>query len=115
MTKLTNTHLNRHQVNLIVYVLLVAAVAGILFGYQHHVSVKLNQQDRISCANRRVLITNQRLVLRIIRRNIHVLLSWSLDAADRQFMRPLRISAAQQVAAGLTTIAEVMTVLPPTE
>jgi len=86
MTKLTNTHLSRHQVNLIVYVLLVAAVAGILFGYQHHVSVKLNQQDRISCANRRVLITNQRLVLRIIRRNIHVLLSWSLDAADRQFM-----------------------------
>jgi general secretion pathway protein E len=28
-------------------------------------------------------------------------------------MRPLRISAADQVAAGLTTVEEILTVLPP--
>jgi general secretion pathway protein E len=30
-------------------------------------------------------------------------------------MRPLRISAADQVARGLTTVQEVLTVLPPVE
>jgi general secretion pathway protein E len=30
-------------------------------------------------------------------------------------MRPLRVSAAQQVARGITTIAEVVGVLPPIE
>jgi general secretion pathway protein E len=37
------------------------------------------------------------------------------EASLREGMRPLRISAAHQVAQGLTTIAEVMTVLPPVE
>jgi general secretion pathway protein E len=30
-------------------------------------------------------------------------------------MKPLRISAAMQVAAGLTTVREVLNVLPPTD
>lgn len=34
-------------------------------------------------------------------------------AALSEGMRPLRISAADQVAAGLTTVQEVLTVLPP--
>ena len=37
------------------------------------------------------------------------------DAARGQGMQPLRISAAAQVAAGLTTVAEVLTVLPLSE
>ncbi len=36
-------------------------------------------------------------------------------AALREGMRPLRISAADQVAAGLTTVQEILTVLPPIE
>jgi general secretion pathway protein E len=35
------------------------------------------------------------------------------QAALAEGMRPLRISAADQVAAGLTTVQEVLTVLPP--
>ena len=35
------------------------------------------------------------------------------QAALAEGMRPLRISAADQVAAGLTTVEEVLTVLPP--
>ncbi|HET6588043.1 MAG TPA: GspE/PulE family protein [Oleiagrimonas sp.] len=38
-----------------------------------------------------------------------------ITAAHAQGMRPLRISAAAQVARGLTTVAEVLTVLPPPE
>jgi len=30
-------------------------------------------------------------------------------------LRPLRISAAEQVARGVTTVAEVLSVLPPTD
>jgi general secretion pathway protein E len=37
------------------------------------------------------------------------------EAALAEGMRPLRISAAAQVARGVTTVAEVMTVLPPVE
>jgi general secretion pathway protein E len=37
------------------------------------------------------------------------------EAALSDGMRPLRISAAAQVARGVTTVAEVMTVLPPVE
>jgi general secretion pathway protein E len=37
------------------------------------------------------------------------------QAALSEGMRPLRISAADQVAAGLTTVQEVLTVLPPIE
>jgi general secretion pathway protein E len=37
------------------------------------------------------------------------------EAALAEGMRPLRISAAAQVARGITTVAEVMTVLPPVE
>ncbi|WP_448099184.1 GspE/PulE family protein [Luteibacter yeojuensis] len=37
------------------------------------------------------------------------------DAALREGMKPLRISAAMQVAAGLTTVREVLNVLPPTD
>ncbi|MGP1667330.1 MAG: GspE/PulE family protein, partial [Rhodanobacter sp.] len=37
------------------------------------------------------------------------------DAALGEGMRPLRISAADQVAAGLTTVQEILTVLPPIE
>ena len=37
------------------------------------------------------------------------------EAALTEGMRPLRISAAAQVARGVTTVAEVMTVLPPIE
>jgi len=36
-------------------------------------------------------------------------------AALKEGMKPLRISAAMQVAAGLTTVREVLNVLPPTE
>ncbi len=36
-------------------------------------------------------------------------------AARREGMRPLRVAAAEKVAAGLTTIEEVLTVLPPVE
>jgi len=49
------------------------------------------------------------------------LLSSQLDlgrfgtAALAEGMRPLRISAAAQVARGLTTVKEVLTVLPPIE
>jgi general secretion pathway protein E len=35
------------------------------------------------------------------------------QAALSEGMRPLRISAADQVAAGLTTVQEILTVLPP--
>jgi general secretion pathway protein E len=38
-----------------------------------------------------------------------------MEAAYADGMRPLRASAAQQVARGITTIAEVVNVLPPTE
>ena len=37
------------------------------------------------------------------------------EAALAEGLRPLRLSAAAQVARGITTIAEVMTVLPPLE
>lgn len=37
------------------------------------------------------------------------------DIALREGMKPLRISAAAQVAAGLTTVREVLNVLPPTD
>ena len=37
------------------------------------------------------------------------------QAALSEGMRPLRISAADQVAAGLTTVQEILTVLPPIE
>jgi general secretion pathway protein E len=37
------------------------------------------------------------------------------ETARREGMRPLRVSAAAQVARGITTIAEVATVLPPSE
>jgi general secretion pathway protein E len=37
------------------------------------------------------------------------------QAALKEGMRPLRISAADQVARGLTTVQEVLTVLPPVE
>jgi general secretion pathway protein E len=37
------------------------------------------------------------------------------DMALREGMKPLRISAAMQVAAGLTTVREVLNVLPPTD
>ncbi|TCV92441.1 general secretion pathway protein E [Luteibacter rhizovicinus] len=37
------------------------------------------------------------------------------DAALKEGMKPLRISAAAQVAVGLTTVKEVLTVLPPTD
>jgi len=37
------------------------------------------------------------------------------DIALRDGMKPLRISAAAQVAAGLTTVREVLNVLPPTD
>jgi general secretion pathway protein E len=36
-------------------------------------------------------------------------------AAAREGLRPLRISAADQVAKGITTVAEVLAVLPPTD
>ena len=36
-------------------------------------------------------------------------------AALLEGMRPLRISAADQVAAGLTTVQEILSVLPPVE
>jgi len=74
--------------NLILYVVMVTVIVAALIGYTHHVSARLDAADRISCANRRVLIANQRLVLRIISRNIHVLLSWTrvVDNADRRFL-----------------------------
>jgi len=37
------------------------------------------------------------------------------QAATREGLRPLRISAAEQVARGVTTVAEVLSVLPPTD
>jgi general secretion pathway protein E len=37
------------------------------------------------------------------------------QAASREGLRPLRISAAEQVARGVTTVAEVLAVLPPTD
>ena len=37
------------------------------------------------------------------------------DAALAEGMRPLRISAAEQVARGLTTVQEVLNVVPPIE
>ena len=37
------------------------------------------------------------------------------EAALAEGMRPLRVSAAAQVARGVTTIAEVIGVLPPVE
>jgi general secretion pathway protein E len=36
-------------------------------------------------------------------------------AALREGMKPLRISAAAQVAAGVTTVREVLNVLPPSD
>ncbi|MDF3983702.1 GspE/PulE family protein [Luteibacter sp. PPL201] len=42
-------------------------------------------------------------------------LSRLTDMALREGMKPLRISAAAQVAAGLTTVREVLNVLPPTD
>ena len=54
-------------------------------------------------------------------RPLKALISSQLDlarlsaAALAEGMRPLRISAADQVAQGLTTVKEVLTVIPPIE
>jgi hypothetical protein len=59
-----------------VYVLLIVLVAGTLVGYQHHTNVRFEQFNRIDCAERKVVVANQRLVLR-------TLLLWAAAFSDR--------------------------------
>ena len=57
--------ISKHR-TVLVYVAFVLAVAVVLFGWQRHINHRFEQRDDASCRDRRVLIDNQRLVLRYL-------------------------------------------------
>lgn len=71
----------RHRIPLLAYLILAAAFVLAIGLYQQHVNNRLARTNKmliefnqLSCANRRILIINQQLVLRLIRRNIEGLI-----------------------------------------
>lgn len=80
----------RPQIQLFVYVGLTVVLVVALFGYQRHTQKRLDQADRVSCQNRRVLIANQKLVLEIIERNLVGIQAGVSDPLLRDYFRTSR-------------------------
>jgi hypothetical protein len=65
-----------------------AVVILSVFAYQGHNNRRLNKQDRISCANRRILIANQKIVLDVLAGNIATFIAFdNLAPMQRRFFR----------------------------
>lgn len=64
------TRPSNHRVQLGVYVTLVFVLFVALAGYTHHIHGQLADADHVSCANRKVLLRNQRLVIRYLHSHI---------------------------------------------
>ena len=64
------TSVSKHTLHTVVYVLLVVAIIGALYGYQRSNNNRFEHRDLQSCANRKALLRNQRLVLRYLHSHI---------------------------------------------
>ncbi len=66
---------NKHILEVVIYVTLAAVVVASLLLYQRHNNSRFNRENKLSCENRKILSTNQRLVLSILERQANVLVA----------------------------------------
>jgi hypothetical protein len=76
---------NRQHINLLAYLAFTAFTILVVVGYQQHNNSRFDAADRISCANRRILIANQRVVLNILDRNVTQFIVLSPDRAQKVY------------------------------
>lgn len=78
----------------LIYLAMAAVVFLALGLYQRHVNAELNRVDEISCENRATLISNQKLVLDILYRNVSNL---AADALLRERTRDYFVAAQSRI------------------
>jgi hypothetical protein len=84
--------MNRHNINLLAYLAFTAFTVLVVVGYQQHTNSRFAAADRISCANRQILIENQRVVLDVLERNVSEFVNIATNKVHRAyFQRSLQL------------------------
>jgi hypothetical protein len=76
---------NRQHINLLAYLAFTAFTIMVVVGYQQHNNSRFDAADRISCANRQILIANQRVVLNVLERNVTQFIRIATAEDDRTY------------------------------
>jgi hypothetical protein len=77
--------MNRHNINLLAFLAFAAVAILAVWGYEHHTNGRFDAADRISCANRQILIANQRIVLNVLQRNVTQFIRIATSEDDRTY------------------------------